>query len=78
MLDMVILDQAAFTFENIKRGSKSWLDHVMVSGKMQSIVVDSEVDYAFHESDHLPLLVEYEDWFGFSEAGIGLQGTCPA
>ena len=74
MLDMVLLDQATYTFENIKSGSKSWLDHVIVSGKMQSIVVDCKVDYAFHVSDHLPLLVEYEDRFGFSEVGIGLQG----
>ena len=45
---------------------------------MQSIIVDCKVDYAFRVSDHLPLLVEYEDRFGFSEVGIGLQGTCPA
>ena len=47
-------------------------------GKMQSIVVDYKVDYAFHVSDHLSLLVEYEDRFGFSEAGKGLQGTYSA
>jgi exonuclease III len=55
--DYIMLDKSTSTFFSTVTGKTSWLDHVICTSSMHSLVDSVEVKQDFVSSDHLPISV---------------------
>ena len=56
--DHLILDsRSTYTFVSAVNGMTSWLDHVVCTSSMHSLITEINVDYSYVTSDHLPMVV---------------------
>ena len=53
--DTLLLPCHAFTYVSDVHGSRSWLNHVLITHSSHSSISDMEVKYDCASSDHLPL-----------------------
>ena len=57
--DTLLLPSDAFTYVNDAHGSRSWLNHVLITRSSHSSISDMEVKYDCVSSDHLPLCFSF-------------------
>ena len=55
--NQILAPSDSFTFFSEAHGSVAWLDHVISTSNMHSIIEDIWVDYHYISSDHLPVLI---------------------
>jgi hypothetical protein len=55
---LTLTASSTYTFEDLSRGTRSWLDHVIVNYNLKNKVTNCGVLHDFVSSDHFPIFVE--------------------
>ena len=62
-----------FTYSNVDPNSFTWIDHLVCSDAIDSLVNTCEVSYEFVSSDHKPLIIGFKDLLQLSITSINHQ-----
>jgi hypothetical protein len=60
LYDIEVLKADTYTYEHVGRGTKSWIDHIVVNNNLKSLIVGCGVLYDYVLSDHFPVYLSFE------------------
>ena len=64
-----ISDVCTYTYSNIDANSFTWINHMVCSSAVDSLVYSCKVSYAYVSSDHKPLIVSFKDLLSIGSTG---------